>query len=730
MTDSPAPDRYGDFSPALQIHLHDFEAGVDTLMDELEAGDIEPYAWRDRFAEMLTVYAATGYAAGAREEGRKEPPKRGSKAWIWLAVWIALQLDYLNGFAEAVRKGRESGVEIPGAWRNRARMYVTSIVAPYWYGKTENLPLPALPGDGTSQCGQNDACGWEIVWLDKENGDIDAYWRLNQRRVVKVHCQTCEVRAEKWNPLRIRKWEIITPPIEKETLKHFPGQHDQSRHAWRYNADPSRERGPRQDDTAGIDAFERRASTRRQYTAEQIKAAKDVVRAAAVRYNAEMAEYHRDQAAFSETVAKYEVAKGMLNEKSRAYNKIAGPLHQRIAEKMDAAEQASENYRRTGDERWLKKRETLDKHIAQLRARLNSHEIVSLSMQTAELEIEKRKRESDVVNASMLLSAKHGANVLAANRRYIESTGDARRVLYNHYNAQGEALRKKAVAKADRMVRASDKNRARGDAARKEADALQRELAAQGDPDPYHNPRVQALYRRSRDYWARAGRQRDSANAMFGDGLKQADPARLKGKDFDSVSAAGRAIRDEAVGDFGALVGRNPFLESYQVGFVTDREPFSRASFMQFNLGLADLGKRNRGARILESEKRSHKAGVVHELGHALEAADPGARVEALNFFLRRTEHSSPTPLYGEMKIGHLDLSEYGYRDKFIEPYMGKTYRKDKGRPGLEEVLKINGSWGEILSVGLQYFYENPVKLARQDPEFFRFLYAVLRINA
>ena len=49
--------------------------------------------------------------------------------------------------------------------------------------------------------------------------------------------------------------------------------------------------------------------------------------------------------------------------------------------------------------------------------------------------------------------------------------------------------------------------------------------------------------------------------------------------------------------------------------------------------------------------------------------------------------------------------------DNFIDVYMGKYY-KDAS---------------EILSMGLQYFYSNPVELMTKDPEYFDFIYNLVR---
>jgi hypothetical protein len=50
--------------------------------------------------------------------------------------------------------------------------------------------------------------------------------------------------------------------------------------------------------------------------------------------------------------------------------------------------------------------------------------------------------------------------------------------------------------------------------------------------------------------------------------------------------------------------------------------------------------------------------------------------------------------------------------DKFISPYMGK--------------ICDSGS-SEVLSMGLELMYRNPIYLAKNDPEMFDFIYSVVR---
>src|SRR5688500_3201884 len=71
---------------------------------------------------------------------------------------VAVQLRCLGKFALTV----QSAGQWERGWQARAQMYAESIKSPYWRGRTKLLPLPAMPGDGTSQCLTRCRCAWDI----------------------------------------------------------------------------------------------------------------------------------------------------------------------------------------------------------------------------------------------------------------------------------------------------------------------------------------------------------------------------------------------------------------------------------------------------------------------------------------------------------------------------------------------------------------------------------------
>lgn len=213
-----------DFPDDLEPYLNAFQVDIAALMGELESGTITPPAWRARFGELLATYILVGYFAGsANNTGPRIPGATGGtrpgaaadlqgEPRAWVGDWLGRQLDYLNNWLDAIKTNYSAGGEYVPGWTARGQMYAASVVAPYWYGETQGLPLPALPGDGSSACGQLDACGWIINWIDRAKGDADCVWKLNYTRVVLTeHCQQCKERAVKWNPLQVRDWRLVIP---------------------------------------------------------------------------------------------------------------------------------------------------------------------------------------------------------------------------------------------------------------------------------------------------------------------------------------------------------------------------------------------------------------------------------------------------------------------------------------------------------------------------------------
>lgn len=187
--------------PAQKLNLQGLPRPLRWLINELLdaiaslTGDLARNAlgldvWLPAMERELARHAAAAYMAGANSDALDAP------ALEKLAEQVGTQIGFLRQFAVEIQ---DAGQFEPG-YQARAESYAAGIKAPYWEGKTEMLPLPAMPGQGT-QCGQNCNCAWRIDVRDRAAGDYDCYWVLEPGS---DHCQTCLERADQWQPIRIR----------------------------------------------------------------------------------------------------------------------------------------------------------------------------------------------------------------------------------------------------------------------------------------------------------------------------------------------------------------------------------------------------------------------------------------------------------------------------------------------------------------------------------------------
>ena len=98
---------------------------------------------------------------------------------------------------------------------------------------------------------------------------------------------------------------------------------------------------------------------------------------------------------------------------------------------------------------------------------------------------------------------------------------------------------------------------------------------------------------------------------------------------------------------------------------------------------------------------------TVHELGHFIEHVNPRARREAQAFLRQRTEGEKLTRIYKYIRGN----KEVGWKDKFMDHYAGRHYE-----------------WGttEIISMGMQWLRQCPLKFFQEDPEYFELMMKIV----
>ena len=102
----------------------------------------------------------------------------------------------------------------------------------------------------------------------------------------------------------------------------------------------------------------------------------------------------------------------------------------------------------------------------------------------------------------------------------------------------------------------------------------------------------------------------------------------------------------------------------------------------------------------------------IHEIGHIIEFSDPEIKKKANDFLEKRTKGDKPKKLRDVTGIKGYGDKEITKEDKFFDPYVGKIYRSGDT---------------EIVSMGLQRLYEDPVGFAVADPEYFDLIIDIIR---
>ena len=112
-------------------------------------------------------------------------------------------------------------------------------------------------------------------------------------------------------------------------------------------------------------------------------------------------------------------------------------------------------------------------------------------------------------------------------------------------------------------------------------------------------------------------------------------------------------------------------------------------------------------------------ATYVHELGHHVEYNMKRSMMASSQFHSHRTKSTPTKPMSAWCPNCGFSKKEYGnddnfgplFTDKMRAAYTGKTYK---------------GGATELVSMGLERLYKDPISFAQKDPEFFKFTVGTL----
>lgn len=120
--------------------------------------------------------------------------------------------------------------------------------------------------------------------------------------------------------------------------------------------------------------------------------------------------------------------------------------------------------------------------------------------------------------------------------------------------------------------------------------------------------------------------------------------------------------------------------------------------------------------REVHLEAKVSSRTVVHELAHVLEGQNEEIKRAAVAFFERRTRGEVEVALAKLYPRAGYSRSERTKPDAFVHPYVGKIYKTSRGDVRATEVV----------SMGLERMYADPLEFARADPEHFELIWRIM----
>lgn len=697
---------YTDYPDPLEALLDPLSSDIKAVTERLAAKTITVEAWRAEMERLIARYMAAAVMAGLGAE--ELTPNQATV----VQQGVTIQRAFLDKFvADMIAEGWETG-SFPAKWMARADMYARSIVAPFWEGETWGLPLPAMPGDMTSQCGQNDKCTWEIVTLSEKRGDFDAYWVLHPAE----HCQSCLVRSEEWNPLRIRNWTVMIEgrkgvddilvilADELQKFKHLQGRHDQKKHGYRYGSAPTPSRARDLKKSGLWEDYRRRA--RGNPTDEEYNAAQANVRKARDEYAKKM-ESHKT---YEETDAEWQAAQQKHNDAQKNFEDEYNRRQAKLRELETETDRLLTEWRNTsyGDKNYTKAMnrydaasKKLDKARNDLYGKYNGKEYVRPKWfrdmekaRDAALE-ELRSAEQRLFHYTgkekfdnAYLASISGKDLNAIRSRLYREAGKIR----------ADYARREKVNSDSGVV---ERRKKKIDDLQEQRSKIYKDHPNDWWKEPYSS-QVSAITEKLRGLQKVSSPGIEVARSVAVDRLKRAELA-ANTEEKPAFGSGQYSFRDGVI-EIGGLLAENPILSSKR-NTVSYEQTLDRGHYS---------GSKK---TVVLSETRGTST-HVHELGHHIEEVDPLFHKLALEHLNARTAGEMARKLKEiEPRSGYEDY-EISTPDKFFDPYVGKQY----GQFGKQYAT-------EVLSMGFQEFYSNPARLAKRDPELFDFIYFVGRIG-
>lgn len=193
-----------------------FQAAFDTYLERtheinkrLKSGSLTVANWEAAMREELKALYLQAYASGRSGHWGAITYRE----WGKLGSRLKRQYAFLRGFA------RQAGEKIEsmslGQLQARTRKFAASARQALESAIVEEKgliasSLPAMPGDGTTECYTNCKCRWAIR---KRRDGRGVYFLASWRMGHAEHCKTCRARARRktgWQNLEIRRGVVVS----------------------------------------------------------------------------------------------------------------------------------------------------------------------------------------------------------------------------------------------------------------------------------------------------------------------------------------------------------------------------------------------------------------------------------------------------------------------------------------------------------------------------------------
>lgn len=215
-------------------------------------------------------------------------------------------------------------------------------------------------------------------------------------------------------------------------------------------------------------------------------------------------------------------------------------------------------------------------------------------------------------------------------------------------------------------------------------------------------------------------------NTSFGSGTAFGKRSRADGDPGMQDSISAPEVASKAINDISKLLG-----SIYEGAEWFDKASHDHIGPLRVNFMTLGGSARQRGycdghkdgsGRVqcdIALTKEYGEGLVWHEIGHAIEASSPHAYEACRGFWAKRTKQEDAVPLAEAYPDGGYEDDEEGNGDDFAKG-LGDEFESDEMRKRRARYAgKIYPYNSEILSMGMEQLTIDPVRFAKNDPEYF-----------